>query len=173
MRRMARALLHHHSDPLSMAARISGTAYEMIAADAIARFQRQRKLRHSFRPAPTNWPQDGVQDRARPRHDRAQRLYRRDVSLFPVRCKRSDISCDRFIRTSEADHYKATWAIWQAIADAGDLLISIATRAGGIRCATRRSTKTRRRGRTARSFRPGTPVSGPRRPGSSGFRNTS
>ncbi|MEL4382810.1 class I tRNA ligase family protein, partial [Shewanella algae] len=34
-----------------------------------------------------------------------------------------DISYDRFIRTTDADHYRASEAIWQAMAAAGDLYL--------------------------------------------------
>ena len=39
-------------------------------------------------------------------------------------CRRgSSISFDRFIRTTDADHYEASKAIWQRMADAGDIYL--------------------------------------------------
>ncbi len=59
-----------------------GHAYEVIAADAIARFQRQRGRDVFFQTGTDEHGLKMVQDRARPRHDRA-RACRRNVVLFP------------------------------------------------------------------------------------------
>ena len=44
-------------------------------------------------------------------------------SKFKAMCDTLDISYDRFIRTSEADHHRASQAIWQAMADKGDMYL--------------------------------------------------
>jgi len=44
-------------------------------------------------------------------------------SYFSGMADRLDISYDRFIRTVDSDHYAASQAIWQAMADAGDLYL--------------------------------------------------
>src|SRR3546814_19399719 len=44
-------------------------------------------------------------------------------SYFRVMDERRNISCDRVIRTTEADHHRASQAIWQAMVDAGDIYL--------------------------------------------------
>ncbi len=44
-------------------------------------------------------------------------------SLFKDMCDALNISYDRFIRTTDPDHYRASEAIWQAMADSGDLYL--------------------------------------------------
>src|SRR3546814_5116626 len=44
-------------------------------------------------------------------------------SYFREMDERLNISCDRFIRTAEADHQRASQAIWQAMVDAGDIYL--------------------------------------------------
>ncbi|MFS2108335.1 methionine--tRNA ligase [Sphingomonas sp. Sphisp140] len=99
-----------------------GHAYEMIAADAIARFQRQQGRDVFFQ---TGTDEHGLKmvKTARDRDMTARELADEMSSYFSEMAEKLDISCDRFIRTSEADHYKASQAIWQAMADAGDLYL--------------------------------------------------
>lgn len=99
-----------------------GHAYEMIAADAIARFQRQRGRDVFFQ---TGTDEHGLKmvKTARDRDMTARELADEMSGYFSEMAEILDISCDRFIRTSEADHYKASQAIWQAMADAGDLYL--------------------------------------------------
>ncbi len=44
-------------------------------------------------------------------------------SLFKAMCDDLNISYDRFIRTTDEDHYRASQAIWQAMREAGDLYL--------------------------------------------------
>ena len=99
-----------------------GHAYEMIAADAIARFQRQQGRDVFFQ---TGTDEHGLKmvKTARERDMTARELADEMSGYFSEMAEKLDISCDRFIRTSEADHYKASQAIWQAMADAGDLYL--------------------------------------------------
>jgi methionyl-tRNA synthetase len=99
-----------------------GHAYEMIAADAIARFQRQQGRDVFFQ---TGTDEHGLKmvKTARDRDMTARELADEMSSYFSEMAEKLDISCDRFIRTSEAEHYKASQAIWQAMADAGDLYL--------------------------------------------------
>lgn len=99
-----------------------GHAYEAIAADAIARFHRQsgRDVRfqtgtdeHGLKMAQT------ARDQGRDVRDLAAEMS----GLFKVMCDKLDISYDRFIRTTDPDHYRASEALWQAMADAGDLYL--------------------------------------------------
>ncbi|MBX3564498.1 MAG: methionine--tRNA ligase [Sphingomonas sp.] len=97
-----------------------GHAYEMIAADAIARFQRQQGRDVFFQ---TGTDEHGLKmvKTARDRGMTARELADEMSGYFSEIAEVLDISCDRFIRTSEPGHYKASQAIWQAMADAGDL----------------------------------------------------
>ncbi|MDH4746771.1 methionine--tRNA ligase [Sphingomonas sp. CBMAI 2297] len=99
-----------------------GHAYEMIAADAIARFQRQQGRDVFFQ---TGTDEHGLKmvKTARERDMTARELADEMSGYFSEMAEKLDISCDRFIRTAEADHYKASQAIWQAMADAGDLYL--------------------------------------------------
>jgi methionyl-tRNA synthetase len=99
-----------------------GHAYEMICADAIARFQRQagRDVRfqtgtdeHGLKMAQTARAK-GVETRA----------FADEMSAhFSGMADTLNISYDRFIRTVEPAHYAASQAIWQAMRDKGDLYL--------------------------------------------------
>ena len=99
-----------------------GHAYEMIAADAIARFQRQQGRDVFFQTGTDEHGLKMVQT-ARARGMEVRALADEMSGYFRDMAERLDISCDRFIRTSEPAHYKASQAIWQALADAGDLYL--------------------------------------------------
>jgi methionyl-tRNA synthetase len=99
-----------------------GHAYEAIAADAIARFHRQagRDVRfqtgtdeHGLKMAQT------ARDRGMPTRALADEMS----SYFRAMNDRLNISYDRFIRTTDGDHYAASQAIWRAMAAAGDLYL--------------------------------------------------
>jgi methionyl-tRNA synthetase len=97
-----------------------GHAYEAIAADAIARFQRQSGRDVRFQ---TGTDEHGL------KMVQAARAQNRDVidlatemsSLFKEMCDALHVSYDRFIRTTEPAHYRASQAIWDAMAASGDL----------------------------------------------------
>ncbi|URW76608.1 methionine--tRNA ligase [Sphingomonas donggukensis] len=99
-----------------------GHAYEMIAADAIARFQRQAGRDVRFQ---TGTDEHGLKmvKTARERDVEVRALADEMSGYFAEMATLLNISCDRFIRTVEADHYAASQALWQAIADAGDLYL--------------------------------------------------
>ncbi|MHA6723008.1 methionine--tRNA ligase [Sphingomonas sp. RS2018] len=99
-----------------------GHAYEMIAADAIARFQRQAGRDVRFQ---TGTDEHGLKmvKTARDRDMDVRALADEMSGYFREMADVLDISCDRFIRTVEPDHYAASQAIWQAMADAGDLYL--------------------------------------------------
>ena len=99
-----------------------GHAYEYIATDAIARFKRLdgfdvRFLTgtdvHGLKMAQTA-EAEGI-----PTAD----LARRNSDVFQRLQEKLGISFDRFIRTSDADHYEASRAIWQAMSDSGDIYL--------------------------------------------------
>lgn len=99
-----------------------GHAYEMIAADAIARFQRQQGREVRFQ---TGTDEHGLKmaQTARARDMTPRQLADEMSSYFHEMADALDISYDRFIRTVEPEHYAASQAIWQAMADAGDLYL--------------------------------------------------
>lgn len=100
-----------------------GHAYEMIAADAIARFHRQAGRDVRFQTGTDEHGLKMVQT-ARKRGMEVRALADEMSSYFHDMADKLDISYDRFIRTVEPAHYAASQAIWQAMADAGDLYLS-------------------------------------------------
>lgn len=99
-----------------------GHAYEMIAADAIARFQRQAGRDVRFQ---TGTDEHGLKmaQTARTRGIDVRAFADEMSSYFSAMADTLNISYDRFIRTVEPDHYAASQAIWQAMRDAGDLFL--------------------------------------------------
>jgi len=99
-----------------------GHAYEMIAADAIARFHRQAGRDVLFQ---TGTDEHGLKMAQAARACSLDtRAFADEMSgLFLAMADRLGISYDRFIRTVEPDHRRASQAIWQAMADAGDLYL--------------------------------------------------
>ncbi len=99
-----------------------GHAYEAIATDAFARFQRMMGRDVFFQ---TGTDEHGLKMAQTARGKGIEPLALADEmsSYFKDMDDRLNISYDRFIRTSEADHHKASQAIWQAMADNGDLYL--------------------------------------------------
>jgi methionyl-tRNA synthetase len=99
-----------------------GHAYEAIAADVIARFQRLMGRRVRFQ---TGTDEHGLkmarkaEEQGRTPRDLADEMS----AYFREMCDALNVSHDRFIRTSEPDHYRASQAIWQAMEAAGDLYL--------------------------------------------------
>jgi methionyl-tRNA synthetase len=99
-----------------------GHAYEAIAGDAIARFQRAqgRDVRfvggtdeHGLKMVQTARAQDRETiDLA----DEMSGYFRKMVDLF-------NLSYDEFVRTTEPRHHKASIALWNAMEEAGDLYL--------------------------------------------------
>jgi methionyl-tRNA synthetase len=99
-----------------------GHAYEAIAADAIARFQRMQGKdvrlitgtdEHGLKMAQT------ARAAGRDTIDLANEMS----SYFRNMCEKLDISCDAFVRTTEPRHHQASIALWQAMEAAGDLYL--------------------------------------------------
>jgi methionyl-tRNA synthetase len=99
-----------------------GHAYEAIAADAIARFQRQQGRDVRFQ---TGTDEHGLKmaQAARVKDVEPRAFAERMSRLFQDMCDALNISYDRFIRTSQPDHYRASQAIWNAMEDSGDLYL--------------------------------------------------
>ncbi|BBD97806.1 methionine--tRNA ligase [Sphingobium amiense] len=99
-----------------------GHAYEVIATDAIARFQRMMGRDVFFQ---TGTDEHGLKmaQTARARGIEPRALADEMASYFREMNDRLNISYDRFIRTSEPDHHRASQAIWQAMEASGDLYL--------------------------------------------------
>ncbi|MEO5971839.1 MAG: methionine--tRNA ligase [Sphingomicrobium sp.] len=99
-----------------------GHAYEAIAADAIARFQRAQGRDVRFQ---TGTDDHGLKmtQAARAEEQEPAEYSRKMSQMFNDMCDSLNISYDRFIRTSEPAHHRASQAIWQAMADKGDLYL--------------------------------------------------
>jgi len=99
-----------------------GHAYEAIATDAIARFQRLDGYdvffmtgvdEHGLKMTQTA-AKEGIAPRA---------LADRNSPQFQAMCDRLSVSYDRFIRTTEPAHYKSSEAIWRQMEKAGDIYL--------------------------------------------------
>jgi len=99
-----------------------GHAYEMIAADAIARFQRQAGRDVRFQ---TGTDEHGLKiaQTARARDLTPRQLADEMSAYFSDMARDLNISYDRFIRTVDPDHYAASQAIWAAMEAKGDLYL--------------------------------------------------
>jgi len=118
------------SDPFYITTAISypngpphiGHAYEAIAADAIARFQRAQGRDVRFQ---TGTDEHGLKMAQAARAEGVEpRAFADKMSrLFEEMCDTLNISYDRFIRTSEADHYRSVQTLWRAMEEKGDLYL--------------------------------------------------
>jgi methionyl-tRNA synthetase len=99
-----------------------GHAYEAIAADAIARFQRAQGRDVRFQ---TGTDEHGLKMAQAARAEGVEpRAFANKMSrLFQEMCDTLNVSYDRFIRTSQPDHYRASQAIWTAMEQKGDLYL--------------------------------------------------
>lgn len=99
-----------------------GHAYEVIATDAIARFQRMMGRDVFFQ---TGTDEHGLKmaQTARGRGIEPRELADEMAGYFKAMNEGLNISHDRFIRTSEPDHHRASQAIWQAMEANGDLYL--------------------------------------------------
>jgi len=99
-----------------------GHAYEAIAADVIARFQRAQGRDVRFQ---TGTDEHGLKmaQVARSEGIDPKALADRMSALFIQMCDKLEVSYDRFIRTSEEAHHRASQAIWTRMAENGDLYL--------------------------------------------------
>lgn len=99
-----------------------GHAYEAIAADTLARFHRMAGRDVRFQ---TGTDEHGLKmvQAARDRGIATRALADEMSGYFREMADKLNISYDRFIRTTDADHYAASQAIWQVMADTGDLYL--------------------------------------------------
>ncbi len=99
-----------------------GHAYEAIAADVIARFQRSQGRDVRFQ---TGTDEHGLKMAQGARNEGVEpRAFADRMSpLFQEMCDILNVSYDLFIRTSQPDHYRASQAIWKAMEERGDLYL--------------------------------------------------
>jgi methionyl-tRNA synthetase len=99
-----------------------GHAYEAVAADVIARFQRAMGREVRFQ---TGTDEHGLKmaRKAAEQGVTARALADEMSSYFIAMDQALDIKYDRFIRTVDADHHRASQAIWQAMEANGDLYL--------------------------------------------------
>lgn len=99
-----------------------GHAYEVVATDALARYHRLAGRDVFFM---TGTDEHGLK---MAQAARAQNRSPRDLcdemsSYFKEMDKALNISFDRFIRTTEPEHYRASQVLWQAMAANGDVYL--------------------------------------------------
>ncbi|MDN3645397.1 methionine--tRNA ligase [Pontixanthobacter aestiaquae] len=99
-----------------------GHAYEAIAADVIARFQRAQGRNVRFQ---TGTDEHGLKmaRKAEEQGKTARELADEMSGYFQEMCATLNVSHDRFIRTVEDDHHTASQAIWKAMEAKGDLYL--------------------------------------------------
>ena len=99
-----------------------GHAYEAIATDALARFQRLDGKDVFFLTGTDEHGQKMVQTAAKEGLSPSD-LATRNATQFKDMDRVLNISYDRFIRTSEEEHHRSSQAIWQRMADNGDIYL--------------------------------------------------
>jgi len=99
-----------------------GHAYEAIAADVIARFQRLQGKDVRFQ---TGTDEHGLKmaRKAEEQGVTARELADEMAGYFRDMCDALNVSYDRFIRTVEPEHHTASQAIWKRMEAAGDLYL--------------------------------------------------
>jgi methionyl-tRNA synthetase len=99
-----------------------GHAYEYIATDAIARFKRLDGFDVRFLTGTDEHGQKVAEAAAAAGMPTAQ-LARRNSDVFQRMQEALNISYDRFIRTTDADHHEASKEIWRRIEASGDIYL--------------------------------------------------
>ncbi|MEZ0341929.1 methionine--tRNA ligase [Mycobacterium sp. pV006] len=99
-----------------------GHAYEYIATDAIARFKRLDGYDVRFLTGTDVHGLKMAETAAKLGVPTAE-LARANSDVFQRLQEKLNISFDRFIRTSDADHFEASAAIWTRMVDAGDVYL--------------------------------------------------
>ncbi|WP_343708859.1 methionine--tRNA ligase [Mycobacterium sp.] len=99
-----------------------GHAYEYIATDAIARFKRLDGFDVRFLTGTDEHGLKMVETAAAEGIPTAE-LARRNSDVFQRLQQKLNISFDRFIRTTDADHHEASKDIWRRMQAAGDIYL--------------------------------------------------
>jgi methionyl-tRNA synthetase len=99
-----------------------GHAYEYIATDAIARFKRLDGFDVRFVTGTDEHGQKVAETAAAAGVPTAE-LARRNSDAFQRMQEKLNISFDRFIRTTDADHHEASKEVWRRMEAAGDIYL--------------------------------------------------
>jgi methionyl-tRNA synthetase len=99
-----------------------GHAYEYIATDAIARFKRLDGFDVRFLTGTDEHGLKMVETAAAEGIPTAE-LARRNSDVFQRLQEKLNISFDRFIRTTDADHHEASKDLWRRMEAAGDIYL--------------------------------------------------
>ena len=99
-----------------------GHAYEVIATDAMARFKRLDGYDVRFLTGTDEHGQK-MQQTADKEGIGVRDLADRNAAVFKDMQSALNISLDRFIRTTDADHLEAAQAIWKRMEAAGDIYL--------------------------------------------------
>ncbi len=99
-----------------------GHAYEAIATDALARFQRLDGKDVFFLTGTDEHGQKMIQTAEREGMTPRQ-LADRNAARFKEMDERLNVSFDRFIRTSEPAHHRSSQAIWEGMKRNGDIYL--------------------------------------------------
>ncbi|MFB7722350.1 MULTISPECIES: methionine--tRNA ligase [unclassified Nocardia] len=99
-----------------------GHAYEYISTDALARFKRLDGFDVFFMTGTDEHGQK-VQQAAKAAGESEAEYAARNSDVFETMDKALDVSFDRFIRTTDADHQAASIAIWERMAERGDVYL--------------------------------------------------
>ncbi|MCT7657338.1 methionine--tRNA ligase [Mycobacterium deserti] len=99
-----------------------GHAYEYIATDAVARFKRLDGYDVRYLTGTDVHGQKMAETAAAQGIPTAE-LALRNSDVFQRMQERLNVSFDRFIRTSDADHFEASKEIWRRMNDAGDIYL--------------------------------------------------
>jgi methionyl-tRNA synthetase len=99
-----------------------GHAYEAIATDALARFQRLDGKDVFFLTGTDEHGLKMVQTAELEKLPTVE-VATRNALRFKQMDERLNVSFDRFIRTTEEQHHRASQAIWQRMADHGDIYL--------------------------------------------------
>ncbi len=99
-----------------------GHAYEAIAADVVARFQKMRGREVRFQ---TGTDEHGLKmaRKAEENGIPVRALADEMSSYFKGMCDALNVEYDRFIRTTDSDHHNASQALWKAMEANGDLYL--------------------------------------------------
>ena len=99
-----------------------GHAYETIAADVLARFKRLDGFDVRFMTGTDEHGQK-MQTTAEKLGKTAKELADENSARFKAMNDALNISYDRFIRTTDPDHYAASQAIWKRMEENGDIYL--------------------------------------------------
>src|ERR1043165_1286993 len=100
-----------------------GHAYEVVATDAIARFQRLDGYDVFFLTGTDEHGQK-IQQTAPREGIPARERVDRNVVQFRAMVERMNCSNDDYIRTTEERHHRSSQAIWQRMEQNGDIYLS-------------------------------------------------